>query len=216
MKKIIHNTLALSALVLAVTHASAATNLVKNGSMNGMTGNSYTNYTAPTNWSFITPGGERWKSYGATPSPEGGDYFGVMSLKAYAPRFSVGGLTQSISGLVVGQTYDLSFYSMSNHTNSGAWDHWDVSLGDSAAKSGVNTQPGLGWKLNNMQFTASATTQQLKFLAVFGAGANPEILNLDGVSLTAAAAVPEPSSYALMLGGLIGIGALISRRKQQG
>jgi hypothetical protein len=60
-----------------------------------------------------------------------------------------------------------------------------------------------------MFFTPTATTQTLKFLSLGTPDGLPPIAALDGVSLT----VPEPATWAMMLVGFGGIGAMIRRRR---
>jgi hypothetical protein len=61
-----------------------------------------------------------------------------------------------------------------------------------------------------MFFTPTSTTQTLKFLSIGTPDGLPPIAALDGVSLT----VPEPATWAMMLVGFGGIGAMIRRRRQ--
>lgn len=46
-------------------------------------------------------------------------YIGVQDLATFAPRVDVQGITQTLSGLTVGDTYSLSFWSMSSHDGNG-------------------------------------------------------------------------------------------------
>jgi len=68
-----------------------------------------------------------------------------------------------------------------------------------------------GWKNGHFQFQATSTSQTLSFLSVGTPFGLPPIAVLDGVSLTA---VPEPTTWAMMLLGFGGIGAMIRRRRQ--
>ncbi len=61
-------------------------------------------------------------------------------------------------------------------------------------------------------FTANSPTELLSFLAVGTPAANlPPFALLDGVSLTA---VPEPSTWAMMLVGFGGLGYAALRRRR--
>jgi hypothetical protein len=67
--------------------------------------------------------------------------------------------------------------------------------------------------LETFDFTANATSEALSFLAVGSPAANlPPFALLDGVSLTA---VPEPSTWAMMLAGFGGLGFAAFRRRRR-
>lgn len=202
-------------LLVAPAAAHAADNLVVNGSMD------FSGPGAPTGWTFLVPAGESWRSFENHPSPAGGAYFGIQDLDSFAPRFNVGGITQDIAGLQVGRSYELSFYSMSNHTSlsPSAMQRWVVTFG-MPSQNGDDTQTGLStsasspaWVKSTMTFTATATVQALTFAAEFLPGSYPEILNLDGVTLTAMP-VPEVSSQQLLAAGLVGLAAWKLRRRR--
>jgi hypothetical protein len=126
--------------------------------------------------------------------------------------------------LTIGQEYQLSFYwagaELSNRTGYQTIQLTGSLGGDSfATPVFVNTNPvgtpGLfsGWTLETFDFTANATSELLSFLAV-GSPANnlPPFALLDGVSLTA---VPEPSTWAMMLAGFGGLGFAAYRRRRR-
>ncbi len=142
-------------------------------------------------------------------SPDGGN------LYAADGGYQIGTLSQTISGLNVGQTYQLSFYQASvqqsgypgNFTAS-----WDVGFGNQTENSATMVNPSLGdtpWTLQTMDFTASSVSQALSFMAT-ATNSYPPFLLLDGVSLTA---VPEPASFALVGVGVLGL--LVLRRKRK-
>ena len=151
--------------------------------------------------------------------PAGG---GFMALDG-DPGFS-GPLEQTINGLTVGQTYQLSFYwaggELADRTN---FDTVQLtgSFGSSTFATPVytntNTTPGApgsfsGWILETFDFTATQANETLSFLAVGTPAANlPPFALLDGVSLTA---VPEPSTWAMMLVGFCGLGYAAYRRRR--
>lgn len=190
--------------------AHAADNLVTNGSMN------FAGAGAPTGWTLVVPTGESWQSFENHPSPNAGSYFGIQDLDSFAPRFNASGITQVLSGLQVGASYELSFYSMSNHTSlsPSAMQQWRVTFGSQIQTGQATSASAQTWVQSTMTFTATATVQALTFAAEFLPGSYPEILNLDGVALTAAA-VPEVSAQHLLAAGLLALGALKLRRRRQ-
>ena len=188
--------------------AHAADNLVVNGSMN------FGGPGAPTGWSLLVAGGESWNSFESHPSPDAGSYFGIQDLDSFAPRFNAQGITQVLSGLQVGASYELSFYSMSNHTSlsPGAMQQWRVTFGTQTHTGQQTSASVQTWVQSTMTFTATSTVQALTFAAEFLPGSYPEILNLDGVMLSAMP-VPEVSIQHLLAAGLAGLAVLKLRRR---
>lgn len=197
-------------LLAAPLLAHAADNLVTNGSMN------FAGAGAPTGWTLVVPTGESWQSFENHASPEGGSYFGIQDLDSFAPRFNAVGITQLISGLQIGASYQLSFFSMSNHTSlsPSAVQQWHVTFGAQDQTGQQTSASAQTWVQSTMTFTATATVQALTFAAEFLPGSYPEILNVDGVSLTAAA-VPEVSAQHLLAAGLLALAGLKLRRRRQ-
>jgi hypothetical protein len=151
-------------------------------------------------------------------SPNGGNFMGLDGDSA-----ANGPLEQTIMGLTSGKTYTLSFdwagIELSNRTG---YDSIKLtgSLGgdDFSTLTYLNSapagQPGSfsGWMTANFTFTANSPTEVLSFLAVGTPDGNvPPFALLDGVSLTA---VPEPSTWAMMLVGFGGLGYAAFRRRR--
>jgi hypothetical protein len=189
----------LSFLLGTATQASTVVNLVDNGEM------SFPNDKLAV-WELLNPGGELFNTF--TPgnsSPDGGSYLGIQDLDDFAPRFNAGGIKQTIGGLTVGGHYTLTFHSNEDHTNPNMLAQWQVTFG---SETRLSTLGNTVWLTDVMHFTASSTTQTLQFLATFLPGAFPQILNLDGVQLTAdpvAAPVPLPTSAWLLAPVLLGL-----------
>jgi len=202
----------LSALLVvgATGAAQAAANLVANGSLD------FGGPGAPSQWTFLNPAGESWNSFGGAASPDGGAYLGIQDLDSFFPRVNVGGFTQNVGGLEVGASYTLSFYSMTNHDafDAAARQDWIVSFGTSTLTGQQTHYTGNSeWVQSTLVFTAQAATQALTFVAEYLPGSYPEMLNIDGIALTRTAGpVPEPSSGALLMGGLLAVGAAVWRR----
>ena len=235
----LERTLTIMAAVTGLCGASSAIaqvangtpgNLVVNGSMDFVDASG--NPAAPggdhsagdsaaqlSGWTFLNTGAtaEYWVSFQGQASADGGSYLGVQDLDTFLPRVNVQGVTQTLSGLTVGDTYSLSFWSMSNHDGVGMQD-WTVTFG-AQTETSAQTTPTAGdtgtWTQSVMGFTATSTSQSLTFLATYLPGSVPEMLNLDGVVLKDVTAVPEPSSWAMLLAALGGALAVARLRRSR-
>lgn len=192
-------------LVLLFAHsaqASSLPDLVSNGSMSFVAGQ-------PADWVLLNPGGEFWNTFNSgNLSADGGSHFGIQDLDNFAPRQNARGLSQEIDGLVIGGRYTLSFESNEEHTNPNFLAQWQVTFGDETQYS---TLTDTTWITDVMHFTATNTTQTLQFVATYLPGALPQILNLDGVHLTADP-VPLPASGWLIVPALFGLLGVAKKR----
>ena len=153
---------------------------------------------------------------GLKDSPTGGNFLAADGAYGVAPIY------QTITGMTVGQQYILNFDWAGAQQNgfSGAnSEQWIVSLGKQTISTATynNTNHGFsGWMHETFTFTATSSTDVLSFLAHGTPTGVPPFSLLDGVSLTAA--VPEPSTTALMFAGflLLGPGARFRRRDGAG
>ena len=137
-------------------------------------------------------------------SPDGGAFIGADGAFRDEP------IQQTITGLVAGHSYAVTFdwaaaqqHGFSGSTSSG----WDVSLGAQTHSTG-NTAIGnhgfSGWTTSTFDFVATGSSETLSFLSTgTGGAAEPPFSLLDGVSLNS---VPEPSTWAMMVLGFIGLG----------
>ena len=128
-----------------------------------------------------------------------------------------GGISQTITGLVKGQSYALTFSWAAGQLQSrtgATTEQLQASLGGQSFTTPVVSNPSqgfTGWFTNTFTYTATATSELLSFLSMGTPTGLPPIAALDGVSLTA---VPEPATIALL--GLPLLGAsLFWRRRQQ-
>jgi len=148
---------------------------------------------------------------GITGSGYGNNVFASDGL--YYP----GTLSQSISGLTTGGVYTLTFsYALAQQAGfdtANPDDYWKVGFGtDTKNSTSLSIADGgfSGWKTATMTFTATSASEVLSFLAQSGTVGSPPFLLLDGVSMTAA--VPEPATWGMMLGG-IGLLGFVARRR---
>jgi hypothetical protein len=131
----------------------------------------------------------------------------------------LGALEQTLSGLTIGDHYQLSFYqatfqAVDANANASFNANWIVSLGGSTQYSPTvfNAYKGYtGWTQVTMNFTASAATEMLAFLANSPNSGEPPFLLIDGVALYD---IPEPASLAMLVLGL-GAGAVASLRRRR-
>lgn len=147
-------------------------------------------------------------------SPTGGNYIAADGA------FEISAITQSVSGLVAGQKYALSFawaaaqqYGFTGDTT----DNWTVSLGTVGASNPAQTTPTVNlpsngfssWMNQSMTFVATGSTELLSFLATGTPSGQPPFALLANVSLTK---IPEPASVIMLLSGLAGMFGLARRR----
>lgn len=228
--------LSLSAVAaLSAGFAHAATNLVQNGSfttVNGATNSQISahsqsvpditvaNWTSSDGnnggWNFILASANATNNHAMslasfTASSDGGNF--IASDPVYHP----GTISQTINGLTANTTYTLTFqYALAQQAHwsgSNTDAYWQVGLGGSSQNSSSLSiaQGGFsGWQTASMTFTATSATEVLSFLAKGGTTGAPPFMLLDGVSLVSA--VPEPSTWGMMLGGLGLLGFMARRR----
>jgi hypothetical protein len=208
-----------------LTCSIARANLVTNGGFEFYTGTAPKDYFSnvlPTDWTgglFDTldapgtadnPTSPGLPVYGPFPatSPNGGNFVQSDST----PGLSLP-ITQTIIGLTVGQSYNLTFYQAAGQQQNGTGattNQWQVSLGSQTQFSTLMPLPQGGiapWQSQAMTFSASSTSELLSFIAVGTGGVPPQVF-LDGVDMEAS--VPEPSARFLLagIGTAIAVGRL--------
>jgi hypothetical protein len=174
-----------------ITEQAVAVNIVTNGGFE--TGNfSAWTFSGSTDYNFVTPAGP--------PAPHSGTYHAVFG--------EIGSLAFIDQDLPTtpGGTYDLTFWLLNN--NSGVPNRYQVSW-DGSVVLDVTDAAAFGYTLFTLSgLTASTASTELKF----GFRHDPSIFALDDISVEAAAAVPEPSSLALLVLGAIGLKVAYRRR----
>jgi hypothetical protein len=149
-------------------------------------------------------------------SPTGGNFIAFDG----DPSFSAS-ISQTISGLVPGNTYTLSFWqgaAQQNGVTGATTENWKVTFANQTQTSTTMNNASKGWVAWNQQFmtfTVSAQstgTEVLTFLAQGTPNGQPPVVLLDGISMVVV--TPEPQTYALVGLGLTAIPLLIRRRKK--
>lgn len=226
------STLLLASVALAAFAAPAGAVSIVNGSMDHTGGTNYlwfNGYVAP-GWTqdnsgtnplvyttspdildpAITAYDMAW-----VPSPDGGMF---AHGSGWIDGENQEGIYQTVTGLTVGEQYDVTFFQSISDlsiTSSGIAGQWQVRFGTTTLYSDVMLAPAAstpyGWDLQVLSFVATATTQDLSFLAHSVDHVEPVYVGLDGVSIREAT-VPEPAAAALVGVALAGLGGRYGRR----
>ena len=161
--------------------------------------------------------------------PDGGYFLAIDGNVQNNPGASY--ISQTVTGLTPGQNYTLSFWwgAVQMALRNGATtESFNVSFGDQTQSTPVIsncTHCFSGWMQETMNFVADSTTQVLQFTSMGTPVGQPPMTLLDGVSLTEAAvqdpgdpaiaAVPEPSSWLLLLSGFTAMGVRAIRQRRR-
>lgn len=155
-----------------------------------------------------------------TASPNGGNFI----FQDGDPAQFHTAISQTISGLVVGSTYTLTFnqavgqeaFPAGTGGLQATYGQWQIDFGADTVLSTLMTTSGpqgfTGWATQTYTFTAGSSTQVLSFLALGGPAGAPPMIFLDGVSLTGLQ-VPEPATIGLMGAGMLALG--VARRRNR-
>lgn len=125
-----------------------------------------------------------------------------------------GSIWQQLTGLTIGQNYSILFDMAGNPDGGGSTKVAVVS--DAGNQTDVfnfntagTTHANMGWVTQQFNFTATSTSALLTFSS---AQNNPFGAAIDNVR---DAAVPEPATWAMMLVGFGGLGAMLRRKRRQ-
>jgi PEP-CTERM motif-containing protein len=148
-------------------------------------------------------------------SPTGGNYVGADGA------FEVSAITQTVTGLHVGQKVAVSF-AWAGAQQSGftgpTTDQWTVSLGtvgtanpsQSTSVVSLQTEGATAWMNQTFTFVATSSSELLSFLATGTPAGQPPFALLANVSVTN---VPEPASLLVILSGIVGMVGFARRRQ---
>lgn len=199
---------ALAALVLAIALPSQASeNLVVNGSFeaNAVGNGSWINLSSIEGWTVLPGQGSGFEiRNNAVGRAFDGNNFIELDTNGNSH------IGQSFANLVAGASYSLSFAYSPRVQQSAATNGIEVFWNGQQLGGTLTGQGGSehAWVVQGFQLTALAGLNQLSFRAV---GLSDSLGgSLDGVRLVSN--VPEPTSYALMIGGLMAL-ALLKRRR---
>jgi hypothetical protein len=154
---------------------------------------------------------------GLTSSPQGGAYMVFDS----DPSFH-GDFTETIAGLMAGDTYTLSFYMAgAQELNGGGPTTTSITatLGSESFTTPIIDTPTQGfspWNLYSTTFTYTGGGNILDLVATGGPGGAPPYALLDGVSLVGAGGTPtpEPSTWVMIVAGFAGVGLVARARRK--
>ena len=216
-------------LATGAAHATVVnTNLITNGSLTA----AVVNDGVPAGWTIISGspdvsdvndnvGTSPATTFAATPSasPDGGTWVGLGFNNVQGLGESFG---QAVSGLAVGQTYTLTWYDANFGYNGNGIQYLGsnaigVTLNGQQIGQGSTLNLAAGWHLETLTFVATATSEALAFDLT---GTQQSYVSIDGINLYAGstAAVPEPEAaqmFSLGLVGLVSLGGLARKRRQQ-
>jgi hypothetical protein len=154
-------------------------------------------------WTQANGGGNGWD----------GANLGPGNFVAIDGAFHAGPISQTITGLTIGQSYHLSFnYAFAQQF--GFDGDLSVSLGAFSATSSNLVLPNhgfSGWSTANFDIIASATSELLSFSSL----ASPQLPPFALVSDVSLTSVPEPGVWAMMLIGFSGLGVAARVRRRR-
>ncbi len=148
-----------------------------------------------------------------TASPDGGNFVAMDGA------YNVGPIQQTINGLNIGSSYTVSFYwgaAQQLNFSGPTTDKITVSLGSQSQDTSTISLANHdfdAWHAVSMQFTATAGSEVLSFLAYGTPTGVPPFAVLDGVSMTENISTPEPATLSLVVIGVIGAVAVRRRAK---
>ncbi|WP_143039607.1 MULTISPECIES: choice-of-anchor C family protein [Bradyrhizobium] len=203
----INRLLACAAFLGLMTATAQASSLISNGSFEAgsFDGASFdTIHAGNPAISGWTVGGDSVDWIGSYWQPQDGNR--SIDLAGNAP----GTISQSFA-TALGQTYLVQYWMAGNPDGAPTVKNLnaDVIVDVSAASFNDTgfTKSNMGWTLKSFSFVANGTTSTLTFVDTDTGPYGPA---LDNVSVTA---VPEASTWAMMILGFLGIGFMAYRRK---
>lgn len=146
-----------------------------------------------------------------TDPPTGGNFI------AADPVYKQGPISQTITGLVAGNVYALSFYwaaAQQQAYDGNTYESWTVTLGSESRTTPVYnllSHDFSGWMQQTFYYTATSNSEVLSFMVNGGPGGLPPFALLAGVNLEI---VPEASSGLMF--AIFGVGCVAFRSRRRG
>lgn len=141
--------------------------------------------------------------------PGGGNVIAIDGDTLYRSSIS-----QTISGLQIGDRYALSFNqgaAVQKGYPDATTEQWQVTFGNSVQTSTLMNNPVGGvvaWNSQTLDFIATSATETLAFMAVGTPTNEPPVVLLADVAM---ADIPEPTDFALLAAGMVAV-FLVRRR----
>lgn len=141
------------------------------------------------------------------------------ALLANSPEFQNAAIQATATGLIAGQTYEVSFdwaAAQQQGFDGTTTEGWKVTLGGASESTSIITLPDKGfsgWNTQSFMFTADGASDQLSFLAI-GAPGTPDHQGFALLSSVRMAPNPEPATWSLMVVGVGALGAALRMRRR--
>ena len=180
--------------------------------------------TGPTITASTTYCGSGGDSFTTSPGTVPGGYNGNIFINDAGSPYSLT-ISQTITNLISGQAYALSFYyagAQQTSFSGGSTDYWAVTTGSVVTDTpnitiGYGTaggNQGIGptdpWAQDTIDFIAIGSTEILSFLATGTGAGEPPFMMLADVAIFH---VPEPASFIVYGAGLMGLAGLRRYRR---
>ncbi len=235
---------AVAAMMVAATAQAAPTQLVTDGQFqSGTSGPAYNGqatqslqYWTATGLGRVFTNADNPAGLGLwTQSTSGNGWNGLSASGvgnfvaldgAYPTTSDNASIAQLLTGLIVGQSYTLSFdYAFGQERdgptgeffNGPTVNYLTASIGSNTWSSPTVDLPDhgfSGWETKTLNFTAASTSELLKFVAYANVPL-PSYALLSNVStVSAVGGVPEPATWAMMIFGFFGVAMIMRRRKE--
>ena len=226
-----------TAAVLAIGASAHATQFVVNGDFTQLSHGvgKIDSGTTVTGWDNPAAGGQThaynfvmasattgaggvalWDAANGGDNTWNGKAAGAGNFAAMDGAYQTGPIEQTLTGLTVGASYVLSFnyaFAQQKGYNGATVQHLTETLGGQTFTSADTDLPShgfSGWQSFTTTIVAKSATETLSFLA-YGNKPVPPFALVSNVSLTGG--VPEPATWAMMILGIGGIGAMARRRR---